>query len=346
MNEINEIDIELFSNRSDRDNNDNDNKKRENIFAKLMNNELDYSKFSNNDKWDLLSKKILKLVSDISDRTGIIYDNYTANAKAGRGNNYDFELTFFFNEEVVDIQKLEYKNAPSMKEYPECLSKYTKNDFVEGTRYHEFFYDNYIPSELELINDKFDTKYTTNDLSKEVYLKECFKTDASLKILELIEKLEYGNMTVDNQIPNSKSRTKDKKYYKLKSDLVDDSISEYVKIIIDNQLFNGKSFLTKISEQGDKLFIFWDYRKEEFSIDSIDINTNTQIIDITHNIIRTKGKQKTWNVFGNSINTIIVRLDNDTQYECLLRWKNHKGVLGPAWQIKYVTNSSDVKRFK
>jgi hypothetical protein len=346
MTEIKEIEIELFFKKSIRDNNDNDNKRRESILAMLINNELDFSKFYNKDRCVLLYDKVRKLIFDISERSSIIYDRYSINAKAGRGHNYDFELLFFLNNEIVDTQKIEYKNAPSMKEYPECLSKYTKNDFVDDIKYQEFFYDTYLHFLIELVNHKFDTKFNIENIDKDLYLKECFKTDSNIKIIELIEKLEYENMSIECDIPESKLRKKDKKYFKLKSDFVDESISEYIKIIIEGNKFNGKSFLTKISEQGDKLFIFWDFKKEEFSIDSIDINNNTKIIDITHNIIREKGKIKNWNIFGNSINTVVVRLDNNTQYECLLRWKNHKGVLGPAWQIKYVTHSSNIKRFK
>jgi hypothetical protein len=35
----------------------------------------------------------------------------------------------------------------------------------------------------------------------------------------------------------------------------------------------------------------------------------------------------------NGNNTIILN-DNINQYHCLLRWKNHNGIQGTAWQIK------------
>lgn len=347
MYEINELDIELFYNRSSRDNNDIDNKKRENIIAKIVNNELDFGKFTNLDKWISLSNKLVELIQDIAKRLDIDYDKYLISAKAGRGNNYDFELTFFMYDIVVMIQKLEYKNSPSMKDYPECLSKYTKNDFVDDDKYHEFFYDEgYLQSELELVSNKFNIDLSILDIDRQSYINECCKTDSNIKIIELIEKLEYLNVTIDSTIPTKSDRKIDKKFYKDKSDIVDISITDYIKNVIKNDTFSGSAFLTKISEQKDKLFIFWDYKNEQFSIDAIDINNETSIVDITHNIIKGKGVRKTWNIFGNSINTIIVRLNNDTQYECLLRWKNHKGVLGPAWQIKYIVNNNFPSRFK
>ena len=97
MTEIKEIEIELFFTKSIRDNNDNDNKRRESILAILINNELDFSKFDNKDRWILLYNEIKKLIFDIAERSGIIYDRYSINAKAGRGHNYDFELLFFLN---------------------------------------------------------------------------------------------------------------------------------------------------------------------------------------------------------------------------------------------------------
>ena len=43
------------------------------------------------------------------------------------------------------------------------------------------------------------------------------------------------------------------------------------------------------------------------------------------------------NLKGN--NTIVIKTINDkAEYHLLLRWKNHAGVLFPAWQIKFKRN--------
>jgi hypothetical protein len=79
--------------------------------------------------------------------------------------------------------------------------------------------------------------------------------------------------------------------------------------------------LKKLSEefirtQKDKIIILWD--KNNFNIDSIDeaeLNVKT-IFGIKNN------------------NSILVNSEsNKIQYAMLLRWKNHPGVLKPAWQI-------------
>ena len=48
-------------------------------------------------------------------------------------------------------------------------------------------------------------------------------------------------------------------------------------------------------------------------------------IDIIPEIILKGGK--------NGFNTIILNTKNNSCYHLLLRWKNGKGVLNPAWQI-------------
>lgn len=332
---INESDIALFFSKSNRDDNDGDNKKREQIISLLINNEIDFSGFGNSEEWAKLYGKLVELVASLAERFSIQYDRYEIVQKAGRGNNHDFELAFFLKEEALPVLKLEYKNSPSMSEYPEVLSKYTKGDFVDGTKYHEFYYDNYLSLVLDLVNNKFNTELTAEGIDRDTYLKECFNTDSSSFVLEglspfeLIEKLEYKNVELIGKKPEKSSRVSDDEFKKLKSSIVDGSISEYVKYVVENGKFNGMAFLSKLSEQEDKLFIFWDYKKEKFSIDAVDINNGTKITEITHNPVTKRSK---------NINTVIVKLDNNTQYNCLLRWKNHKGVLGPAWQIKYVVN--------
>lgn len=292
---IESSDIELFFAKSNRNNNDYDNKKREYILEKIFNKDNEISEF-NTEKWQHIKEKCEDLIINISKKYKITYSNYDIQKKAGRSNNHDFVLCYYDEKNtLVKTIKLEYKNSKSMSDYPQCLSLYTKNDFIDDISYHEFFYDNYL------------SKLTNDVIPKSQYLIECFKTKSDIKMF--------------NDIRNQENN-KDKKENKKK--IVDESIEKYILSVFKK--INKNRFLEKLCEQEDKLFIFYNYLTNTFSMDEIDINNKIEITNINYN----KSEDKTKN-----INTIIIELSNNTCYKCLLRWKNHKGVLGPAWQIKY-----------
>lgn len=318
---MNQNDIDVFFTRSNKDKNDFINKIRESIIVDLINNKIDYSKYTNKEKWGKIQTSLKNIIQEILNKKNIT-SNYSFNSKAGRNNNYDFEL--ITDSEII---KIEFKTSPSMKDYPEVLSKYTKLDFINGMKYHEFFYDNHLQQLIDLVNIKFNINLPI--IEKQIYIKECFGINSNkyvnnnYRFFELIEKLEYLNVDINDPKPDKNNRLIDSKYSKLKDEIVFKSISDYLLQVEENKQFNINNFILKLSEQGDKIFIFWDLEKEIFTIDTVDINNQIKAVSV----FTRKNK---------NINTIIVKMDNNTQYECLLRWKNHKGVLGPAWQIKYV----------
>jgi len=100
--------------------------------------------------------------------------------------------------------------------------------------------------------------------------------------------------------------------------IVDESIDNYLQNFLK---FDFNAFNEKIKNQIDKKFMLWN--GEEFILDSIDE------IDILPEFTLKKGR--------NGFNTVVL-VSGKTEYHLLLRWKNHAGVLFPAWQIKLKRN--------
>ena len=103
---------------------------------------------------------------------------------------------------------------------------------------------------------------------------------------------------------------------------VDESIDDYLQNFLD---FDFDAFILKIKQQLDKKFMLWD--GEQFHLDFL---TEEDL-----NIIPEKFLKKGRTGF---YNTVIIKSQNGNSYHLLLRWKNHAGVLFPAWQIKFKRN--------
>ena len=123
-----------------------------------------------------------------------------------------------------------------------------------------------------------------------------------------------------------KSSVNDPFFVKLKEinnfkETVDDSIDKYLENVLK---FDFESFQKKIKEQRDKKFMLW--KNNKFHMDSI----SNEELDIIHESHFKKGRNR----LNNTV--VIKNVSNTTEYHLLLRWKNHIGVLFPAWQIKFI----------
>ena len=98
---------------------------------------------------------------------------------------------------------------------------------------------------------------------------------------------------------------------------VDESIDDF---LVNQLQFDYAQFTNKIKEQFDKVFLL--FYNEQFFMEKIDD------APITPEINFKKGRT-------GFTNTIILKTTGTSEYHLLLRWKNHAGVLFPAWQVKY-----------
>ena len=142
------------------------------------------------------------------------------------------------------------------------------------------------------------TRFKDITPSKDIYMKQIYKNESNHPFFVKLKEEE-----------------KDKVYYKLKQNKTAESIKKWLE---ENYKKLDLKELSKefIRTQNGKIFILWD--KDTFNIDTLDekeLNVK-KIIGLKNN------------------NTILVNSESDKiQYALLLRWKNHLGILLPAWQI-------------
>ena len=131
----------------------------------------------------------------------------------------------------------------------------------------------------------------------------------------------YMKNIYKDKVPNPffiqlKNGEENPEFKKIKNELTTKSIDDF----LTNHLKLEFNLLeTKIKEsQDNKIYMLWD--KETFNKSELFSSEIIPKIEIKNN--GTKGA-----------NTIIVKAFNDSEYHLLLRWKNHRGILYPAWQI-------------
>lgn len=106
----------------------------------------------------------------------------------------------------------------------------------------------------------------------------------------------------------------------------DKSIHDYLQALrASEHQWDWQHLSPAIERQNKKTFMFWDPDVQDFTIDKPKIIFNPYA---TPSFKRGK---------TGLFNTLVIPLDSQSgELLCLLRWKNHKGVQNPAWQIKYI----------
>ena len=136
-------------------------------------------------------------------------------------------------------------------------------------------------------------------ISRDEYIRDIYKTKPSLTENEYFFqylKDNIGNLSIINE---SITLFLEKNYMKFNLDI----ISNY----LDNNLTN-------------KIIVMWNCNKMEYSLLKKISSNDVKLLKIEPNI------------FNN--NTVII-YSKTIKFKFLLRWKNHKGCLGPAWQVSY-----------
>ena len=294
MEKIKEEDILLFFNKSTKNDNDSVNKTREYIILSICNSKIPPHWFLDSQNSDKWNTINTELFNFID---SIKPNNgvFTgALHMAGRKNNYDFIFQF-----TGGNVKVEFKyGAQEISDCPQFLSVSSNNFITPGSPdYADFFYDNYIPKIIESYESIFDEPLLIP--SKGYYMKNIYK----------------------DKVPNPffiqlKNGEENPEFKKIKNELTTKSIDDF----LTNHLKLEFNLLeTKIKEsQDNKIYMLWD--KETFNKSELFSSEIIPKIEIKNN--GTKGA-----------NTIIVKAFNDSEYHLLLRWKNHRGILYPAWQI-------------
>lgn len=125
--------------------------------------------------------------------------------------------------------------------------------------------------------------------------------------LKYVYQINYEKLEIFQELYK---KEKDIKVAKKK--IVDSSIKKYLSDVVELDIDTLNS--TFASKQSDKIYIM--YCDGEFYKDTINIDelTVTKIEKITKN-------------------TLVLQTNSTSKINMLLRWKNHAGILFPAWQI-------------
>lgn len=290
-----------FNNNKGKANNDLNNKNRETIIKKILENKIP-------DEYYLLSYRWKKMREEITvyrdtlleDNTRINRNDFTAKSvkcelKAGRYHNYDFNVIIRYNingENEVEVKtkdlKVELKSgATCVNECPQFVSPTKPSQYLKNKiSFEEYFYDNTLP--LIAKEGNLDMP------EKEEYLKK------------------IHNNSVDCMKEYKKIYDNDKSFNKFAKKVSKESINKYLKL---NPLDTEKLTQYLLGKQKDKYYMC--YKNNRFYLDKM----SSDNFKITH-VIEINGPN------------IICMTESGHKLEIKLRWKNGNGIQFPAFQIK------------
>lgn len=221
-------------------------------------------------------------------------DRFVVRQTAGRNYNYDFEVVYFCNSDVVATVKVEFKhNAREITGIPQFLSL-GSNALPFAVSYAAFYYDNYLRRYIAT-----DAGITAAVPERAAYLAQ-------------IHSDNYDRQPLFRQMYEREETAK-----RAKATVVNESIAEYLRLY-GNTIDRAALSEALWRRQEGKKFLLWDrerFHVQEFTKEELTI---VEVGEVRRN------------------NTLIARSSTRT-FALLLRWKNHKGILYPAWQIKMLS---------
>lgn len=231
--------------------------------------------------------------------------------RAGRNYNYDLELEYECTDGSRSILCLEIKQGKALRrieDTPQVLSLAEKDgDFTPTSdtpvSYAAFFYDTF----LERFNAALDVPFTGELPSREDYLKWVYGSQYS--------KHPWFVYAKDKSPRGSRATS-----------IVAESIGAYLDRYVGD--FKPRDIIERLRRtQLHKVFILKDtttgeWRKDRFTDDVFDLGGTDPVVTLA------KGTH------GHS-HTIVISLPHST-IRALLRWKNHNGVMYPAYQVRVI----------
>jgi hypothetical protein len=289
--------------------NDQDNKKREEILATLLDSDVGTRNSLLEDApdatyWKTLRKKLVEAIAPIlesksgSSQTSDVF----AQRKGGRSQNYDI-LAFLgkFKDETSGL-KIEFKRGKSIYDHPQILSMYATEDFLiskSTESYPSYFYANFI-SEVEKI---LGTK----------------KPDAKTYLTKVFQSSPTADPFFEAGYAYAKSGGAS-----TLQDIADDSIANYFAYLRKLPSFLDLSQIqAKLDVQSEKTFLSWDYKTQSFVVETIPLGS-----------LKISGSPRFKASRKGKIHTLVLDTQSGAEVHALLRWKNHPCVQGPAFQIR------------
>jgi hypothetical protein len=297
-------DIFTFSSFAGRDMNDANNRKREPIISAIINGTVP-SEYQYSIVWRNFTERLLEFVDNLFLEEELSQPHRTTcKIMAGRNHNYDFLITKETNG-TKSSKKVEFKfNSKKITGCPQFLSVSSK----VNTSYAEYFYDNCVERLTELygLDEKID---------RSTYLKSVHQTN-------------YSKHKWFSSLYNLECEGDEK--HKMKKRIVDESIHTYLTEHYFTECDSMEELIgfwnTKFRDtQGEKIYMLYCPKEKRFYRD--EITSNELTISAEHMGIQS-GK-------SDNVHTLVFYTGEDraTSIKLLLRWRNHSGILNPAWQI-------------
>jgi hypothetical protein len=290
--------LKFLDTQSSKSDNDSNNKIRENIIANMNYIDVDYfSDVIYGAHWSHLKEKFDESMKKICP----IYYQYKIKHKAGRKNNYDFEITFLNEkQEKLNNVKLEFKyNASTINETPQFVSPMKPSQYLQNS-FEEYYYEKYIVSlfnkfELE-IPEKINYLKTIHNNAP-----TCVKTAQQLYYQGCKQSSKYTGQEKALEFYNDANRVS----------------KECIKVFIENNDLNINDLSEYLlKSQKEKKYLL--YKNNSFFIQS----SNTDDDFIIESYVK-KPEKFRYEAITKS----------NKKLNILLRWKNGNGIAYPAFQI-------------
>ena len=211
----------------------------------------------------------------------------------GRGANHDFEIFFYKDDGLI-------KHIPKA-EFKHSVSRIDKMpEYFSPAADKPYFEKVYADIFYDEYLDRVCAVYGLVKPDRETYLRLVYSNN--------YDKHPFFRTLYTMETSGTREQTKQKQ------EIVRESISKYLESTVHT--INLQKLSTDIhNRQSNKLFILWNLT--EFISDQL----HDDEMELTH-------------VEGiKNGNTVVVVSKAGTRHNMLLRWKNHLGVLYPAWQI-------------
>ena len=222
------------------------------------------------------------------------FTDITVKPKGGRGHNYDFQV--IYSGPVATELHVEFKfGGTSVDTLPEFFNPAADKPF-HSEMYARFFFKKYLPRIIALY-------LLTVVITEEIYLKEIHKNSSRHPFFVALKEAEVAD-GIGGLL------------YKNKSAIAAESITAFLE---EQKGTTNLALLTSEFQRSQANKHFLIYSDGKFYHDTIKPSelTAESVVGIRN---------------GNLL--VIQSAEPGTKHEMLLRWKNHLGVLLPAWQIR------------
>jgi hypothetical protein len=295
-------DILLFSEAAGtgREENDKRNKQREFVLVELFKGRCDAfcSDVSHGSAWTALKTEFSAALQHMAALEGLTEATcIKVQQKGGRGFNYDFIMTYKTSAGEHETH-VEFKyGGTTVDSLPEFFNPAADKPF-HAELYASYYYKTALPQVAALYG------ITVPLPSEADYVKHIHKNKPSLPFLVALDTAERADA----------DRSATSKYTQKRA-LVAASIQGYLESTIDSTNFSHIEAELKRSQQKKRYLIY---------------SNNT----FHHDALKPEELELEETAYIKNGNTLVIQTkEPGTHISMLLRWKNHLGILFPAWQI-------------